>query len=242
MKINKVYCLFEQSGTFKKQFKSFGINAADYDILNDFGETDHQIDLFAEISEGYNGLPSLFDEITKDDLIIAFFPCIRFTSLALLQFRGQQSQLKNKSWKDKFINCIRLQNELTDLYTLVNKLFIICNDRGLRLIVENPYSEEHYLRRYWCYPPAIIDKDRRLNGDYYKKPTQYWFYNCKPEMNLLLEEPNNNSLGGTDTIRMMEKCDYEKTGAKTKRVARSMIHPEYANRFIRQYILEQGDI
>jgi hypothetical protein len=40
MQINKAFCLFEQSGTFKNAFKQLGINAEDYDILNDFGETD----------------------------------------------------------------------------------------------------------------------------------------------------------------------------------------------------------
>lgn len=48
----KVHCLFEQSGTFKNEFKKLGIQAEDYDILNDFGETDHIIDLFAEIRGG----------------------------------------------------------------------------------------------------------------------------------------------------------------------------------------------
>lgn len=41
MKINKVHCLFEQSGTFKNEFKKLGIDAEDYDIQNEFGETDH---------------------------------------------------------------------------------------------------------------------------------------------------------------------------------------------------------
>ena len=43
----KVHCLFEQSGTFKNEFKKLGYEAYDYDILNEFGETDYQIDLFA---------------------------------------------------------------------------------------------------------------------------------------------------------------------------------------------------
>lgn len=43
------HCLFEQSGTFKNEFKKLGIEAYDYDILNDYGETDYQIDLFEEI-------------------------------------------------------------------------------------------------------------------------------------------------------------------------------------------------
>ena len=48
----KVHCLFEQSGTFKNEFKKLGIQAEDYDILNDFGETDHIVDLFTEIRGG----------------------------------------------------------------------------------------------------------------------------------------------------------------------------------------------
>ena len=48
-----VHCLFEQSGTFKNEFKKLGMEAQDYDILNDFGETDNVIDLFEEINNGY---------------------------------------------------------------------------------------------------------------------------------------------------------------------------------------------
>ena len=51
----KVYCLFEQSGTFKNEFLKLGINAYDYDIQNNFGQTDFQIDLFAEIEKAYGG-------------------------------------------------------------------------------------------------------------------------------------------------------------------------------------------
>lgn len=72
MKINNVYCLFEQSGTFKNEFKKFGINAEDYDILDEFGETDHNIDLFSEIEKGYKGEPSIFDKIGEADLVFAF--------------------------------------------------------------------------------------------------------------------------------------------------------------------------
>lgn len=50
--IRKAHCLFEQSGTFKRAFKKFGIDALDYDILDDFGETDCKIDLFEQIDRG----------------------------------------------------------------------------------------------------------------------------------------------------------------------------------------------
>ena len=47
-----VHCLFEQSGTFKNEFKKLGIDAEDYDIQDEFGETENVIDLFTEIRGG----------------------------------------------------------------------------------------------------------------------------------------------------------------------------------------------
>lgn len=52
MKINKAHCFFEQSGTFKNEFIRLGVPAEDYDIQNEFGQTDHIVDLFAEIRGG----------------------------------------------------------------------------------------------------------------------------------------------------------------------------------------------
>ena len=236
----KVYCFFEQSGTFKNEFRKLGIDAEDYDILNDFGETDHIVDLFAEIRGGYNGEPSIFDSITKDDLIMAFFPCVRFEAQILFHFRGQSKHMQGWTPKQKMENCMRLQRELAEMYELVNKLFIICIDRDLKLIVENPYSEEHYLRRYWCLPPSVIDRDRRQRGDYYKKPTQYWFVNCEPQHNFIFEAQPNNAIQVADNNHITTRIFECHTGVKVSnhRVARSMIHPDYANRFIREHILE----
>jgi len=139
---------------------------------------------------------------------------------------------------------MKLQDELTHMYEMVNKLFIICIRRDLRLIVENPYSEEHYLRRYWCLPPTVIDRDRRQRGDYYKKPTQYWFLNCSPQNNFIFEALPDNSIKVKSAISKATKEDLKRHGIDANRtVARSMIHPDYANRFIREYILtEEGEL
>lgn len=51
----KAHCLFEQSGTFKKAFINNGVQAWDYDIQDEFGETDHVLDLFAQIDTAYQG-------------------------------------------------------------------------------------------------------------------------------------------------------------------------------------------
>ena len=126
MKIKKVHCLFEQSGTFKNEFKKLGIDAEDYDILNDFGETDHVIDLFSEIEKAYNGEPSVFDSFKEDDLVLAFFPCTRFEVQILMGFRGDAHQ--QQDWDDlqKIEYSMKLHEELHQLYMLICKLFTIC--------------------------------------------------------------------------------------------------------------------
>ena len=78
--------MFEQSGTFKGEFRKLGYDAYDYDIQNNFGETDHVIDLFQQIDDAYAGKPSIFDSITRDDLIMAFYPCIYFSATSQFSF------------------------------------------------------------------------------------------------------------------------------------------------------------
>lgn len=244
------HCFFEQSGTFKNEFRKLGYDAYDYDILDDFGQTDFKVDLFKEIETAYEGGESVFDSIKEEDQIIAFFPCVRFENQIMLSFRGQSKQMKNWTDEQKMIYDMKLMDELHKNYMLVNKMFLVCMRKNLKLIMENPYSEEHFLRRYWCIPPAIIDRDRRERGDYFKKPTQYWFMNCEPKNNLFFEAIPQNCIyplvnafrddrksSHDDVWMAMRKEDYEKTGAKSQRIARSMIHPDYANRFIREFII-----
>lgn len=219
------YCLFEQSGTFKNEFKKLGFNALDYDIQNEFGETDYLCDLFVDIECAYKNKESIFDGISKEDTIIAFFPCIRFEEQIQMAFRGTQFQMKNWSMEQKLENDIKLHRELAELYEIITKLAIVCIRREIPLIIENPYSTTHYLTKYWAVPATIIDKDRTVRGDYYKKPTQYWFINCKPKYNLILEAYTYN--GGKNI---------ERTSNKTER---SLIHKDYANRFIREFILQE---
>ena len=174
-------------------------------------------------------------------MIIAFFPCVRFENQIMLAFRGQLDQLKKWSMKQKMQYCMKLLSELKTNYDAVNKMFIVCMDRGLRLIMENPYSQEHFLRRYWCLQPAIIDKDRRENGDYFAKPTQFWFCNIKPKNNFLAEPIVYNHIEEKDAIERLNSSMYaQHFGKVSLKVARSMIHPTYANRFIRRYLID-GD-
>ena len=219
----KAHCLFEQSGTFKNEFKKLGIEAYDYDILNDFGETDYQIDLFAEIEKAYGGGCSIFDNIAKEDIVFAFFPCTRFEDQIQLSFRGTMYSIAK--WEDerKLEYDLKLHKTLSLLYEKITQMAIVCLRKGLRLIIENPYSTTHYLVKYWALPAKIIDKDRRRRGDLYCKPTQYWFINCEPKSNFVNEALSYNHS--------------EKDINHIHGVARSLIAPEYAERFIKEFIL-----
>ena len=124
-----------------------------------------------------------------------------------------------------------MQEELTELYLLISKMTIVCLRKGLHMIIENPYSAQHYLKQYWCIRPKLIDKDRTKNGDSMKKPTQFFFINCEPKNNFIFE-----SLDYVEAISFKKLNGNENVSRKT---ARSMIHPQYADRFIRQYILDE---
>lgn len=225
----KVHCLFEQSGTFKNEFKKLGIDAEDYDIQNEFGETDNIVDLFAEIEGGYDGKPSIFDNIEQDDLIMAFFPCTRFESRIPLWFRGEAQQQKNWDVFKKLDYSMDLHNELHEFYLLFSKMFYIAEKRKLQMIIENPYMQPHYLTTYFCVRPTLIDHDRTERGDYYQKPTQYWFINRKPHYNFIFEP--------LEYVEKQVIAKVKKTDGKSVKTLRSMIHPQYANRFIREFIL-----
>ena len=221
----KYHCLFEQSGTFKNEFKKLVYDAYDYDILNDFDETDYKIDLYQEIVNAYDKKKSIFDNFKKgEDFILAFFPCIRFENQCILMFNGEQLQLKNKSDKYKLEYDMQLHEELHYIYIYICKLALVCIEKEIPLVIENPYSTQHYLTRYWCLKPKLIDDNRTLRGDYYKKPTQYWFINCEPKDNFIFEPMINNE------VRVITETH--------DKVQRSMISKEYANRFIREFLIE----
>lgn len=226
MKVKKAWCFFEQSGTFRDQFIDLGIDSVCLDIKNDYGKTDIQIDLFAEIRKAYFECESIFDKITKDDIIIAFFPCIRFTKQIELEFTQKAPQYRTLALEEKLLLARQLEQERTDLYNLFCDLILVCCKKHIRLIIENPYSNNHYLVRYFPIKASIIDTDRRERGDYFEKPTQYWFINCSPSY-------NHNALFREQVIPKKRRVLDYPSGSKE----RSEISPIYARQFIEEFIL-----
>lgn len=171
----------------------------------------------------------MFDKITPDDMILAFFPCTRFSPQAYFAFQGTSKNFKKWN-EDQIVEyAMKHHDELNELYQLLSKLAMVAFRRNLKMIIENPYHAESYLTRYWPLKPKVIDKNRRDMGDYFTKPTQYFFINCEPSYNFIFEP-----LIVQEKRRINAKVN---EGGQNSARDRSTIAPEYANRFIREYIL-----
>jgi hypothetical protein len=223
----KVHCFFEQSGTFKKEFIKLGIPAEDYDIQNNFQQTDHVINLFAEIETAYLGGVTVFDSIGYDDLIVAFFPCIYFSQNNSVLFSYKDFNHREDSIKVKTDRILKRADDRNCYYKLLIQLVAICLERKLRLIVENPYSVFSYLIHNFTISPSYIDSDRSRRGDYFTKPTMYYFINCEPTDGFTWQKDKPVKSVNSLTGHKGNICDED----------RSMISPDYARNFICDNIL-----
>ena len=227
----KVHLMFEQSGVFKNEFKKLGYEAYDYDIQNNFRETDYQIDLFKEIEDAYDGKPSLFDNIRggqDGDLIMAFFPCIYFCGISQSNLSWESKNQKNLTPKKRMDKILERHKNRSYFYEILNKLCGVCLIRGIRMVLENPMEGQSFLRVF-LKQPDIIDNNRMLRGDYMIKPTAYWFFNCEPMKGFFTEQ---NDKEKREPLKMKPGI---RTGVCSEE--RSMISPDYARNFICDFIL-----
>lgn len=231
MKINgKVHCFFEQSGTFKREFIKLGIPAEDYDIQNNFGETDHVVDLFENIQNAYEGGASVFDNITKDDLIVAFFPCIYFSSLSQMEMSLTDVNKRKMPMPERYEFVLNRSRNRQKFLELLIMLMGVCELSGKRLVVENPWAIQTYLKNGFIKAPSIIDNDRTRRGDFFVKPTAFWFVSCEPTNGFTYQPTSMAKVKNVRDARPAKSagvCSEE----------RSMISPDYARNFICDFIL-----
>ena len=108
------------------------------------------------------------------------------------------------------------------------KMFGIVKERGLRMVMENPWSEQTFLKQNFPLKPSVIDNNRTLRGDYYVKPTAYWFVGCEPTFGETFQpRPKWKNICQIEPNRQPGLCNEE----------RSMISPDYARNFICDFIL-----
>ena len=189
----------------------------------------------ARLKPRIGGGQSVFDSMTYDDLIMAFFPCIYFTgSVNPCYFRLDNMNYKSLTTKEKFDCIIERSDKRNEFYKLLYKLCAVCIQKEIRLIIENPFSELHYLHNNFLQEPSVIDKDRTRRGDFFKKPTGYWFIGCEPMVgNFTFQAPKKKlTVWKSKSASHAGLCSEE----------RSMISPDYARNFICDFVLGKEQI
>ena len=238
MKINgKVHCFFEQSGTFKNEFIKMGIPAEDYDIQDNFGETDHIEDLFKAIEDAYDGRPSLFDNIVggeDGDFIMAFFPCIYFCQMSQYMQSMNSINYRSLDGGQTIAKILERQENRQRYLGLLTKFVGVCLKRNIRMVFENPITGS-FLNNYFLKQPDVKDNNRMLRGDYYVKPTGYWFWNCEPTHGFTEQNDKEQKL-----IKYAESRWEQKGGMCSEE--RSMISPDYARNFICDFIIGKEQV
>lgn len=91
------------------------------------------------------------------------------------------------------------------------------------MIFENPYNGNYLLTRKEIKKPTIIISDRTIYGDYFVKPTAFWFYNIEPSIFSQYIIKNNNKLDGSVIMQ--------------NGINRSLMHKDFAINFVNKYIL-----
>ena len=95
------------------------------------------------------------------------------------------------------------------------------------MIFENPLTMS-FLTIFFIKEPDVKDTNRRLRGDYFSKPTGYWYFNCTP------------THGFTEQKDKVAKRVHDVRGADEAGLCseeRSMISPDYARNFICDFII-----
>lgn len=175
----------------------------------------------------------MFDNITPDDLTMAFFPCTWFETQQEMFYSLSHYSFSKWPTRQRVEYVEKRLEERTAAHKYLYHLYVVAQEKNIRLIIENPAAGHNYLIAGQNFvPPTIIDNDRTLHGDIYKKPTAYWFINCTPEGGLTA---NRN----TDTKAIESQRTGRAKGAGS--IDRSRIEPAYAQWFVKEIILGVTD-
>ena len=142
-----------------------------------------------------------------------------------LTFRNNKHKPKTEQIKD----AIERLEKRTLFHTLLYKLMFIAEHDNLKLVIENPAAKPSYLIGTQNFPnPTFIDKNRMERGDYFVKPTAYWFINFEPTRGFTRQNDKEQ--------KIITNC---KKGIKAGICSeeRSLISPDYARNFICDFII-----
>ena len=194
---------------------------------------------------------------------MAFFPCIRFCSV-MEQMQHEDffdaSQQRSKDfgtesyYRRKWETLRGFSKDRFEFYDLALKLTAIVQIKKLRMIMENPWHPTNFTNHFWFMRVSLIDKDRTRRGDYFRKPTAYWYVNCEPTYGESYQYTPRNKVktitagSGAQKSAMKKRKTSDKEDVDKMFIGhqsangicdeeRSMISPDYARNFIHDFIL-----
>lgn len=142
----------------------------------------------------------------------------------------QLSMTNYRALKDdeKILKIIERTEKRKEFYERLLKFIYVVIKKNIRMVFENPWTAPHYLMNNFLKPLTIVDKNRMERGDFFKKPTAYWFWNCKPTHGFTYQNDKKQ--------KIIEKC---KLGIKAGSCSeeRSLISSDYARNWICDFII-----
>ena len=162
-------------------------------------------------------------------------------------------------YRNKWDTLRRLSQDRFYFYDIALKMTAVVQIKKLRMIVENPWHPTNFTNHFWFARISLIDKDRTKRGDYFRKPTAYWFLNCVPTHGETYQPTPKNKVktitsgSGAQRTRSKMKKVLSKEDLDNKYIDhtsttglcdedRSMISPDYARNFICDFILGKEQV
>ena len=159
---------------------------------------------------------------------MAFYPCIYFCAASQMGFFMTNVNYRCLNDEDKIKAILCRSDNRKEFYDRLIKFCAVCLRNGIRMIFENPWSEQTYLKANFIKVPDVVDMNRMMRGDFFKKPTAYWYWNCEPTSGKSYQNDKEQKI-------IMNSKGSGKAGLCSEE--RSMISPDYARNFICDFIL-----
>lgn len=138
---------------------------------------------------------------------------------------------KLEDW-EKIDKIIEREKNRDYFLTVLLKFIGVCLRREIKMIFENPLTMS-FLSHFFIKEPDIKDMNRTIRGDYFPKPTGFWFFNCSPTYGFTEQQDKkkliiNDLKGGKEAGICSEE--------------RSMISQDYARNFICDFIIGKEQV
>ena len=135
---------------------------------------------------------------------------------------------KNLTTEQKIEYVINRNKKRAEFFEILLKFVGVCMKKQIRMIFENPWSEQTHLKEAFLKKPDVIDNNRMIRGDFFVKPTAYWFFNCSSTNGFTMQyDKEKRILFNAKPAKSAGLCSEE----------RSMISPDYARNWICDFII-----